>query len=199
MAIIVNKEEKRKNIALSCKSLLLEHGIHDLTIAQMAKTAGIGKGTFYEYFQNKEDIVFEIITLFISEYEEEFYKIVAKSDSTKEKIYHFLNLLYVNEETKKHLSLYREFIAISLMDGTKEMEEFSKECQKKSTEKLKMVFDEAIQNNEIVPQARDLIPALHLFSKGLVIDTHILHTDAQKEISRFIETLFTLIEIKERK
>ena len=199
MAIIVNKEEKRKNIALSCKSLLLEHGINDLTIAQIAKTAGIGKGTVYEYFQNKEDIVFEIITLFISEYEEEFYKKVAHSGSTKEKIYHFLNLLYLNEETKKHLSLYREFIAISLMDGTEEMEQFSRTCHEKSTEKLEMVIEEAIEKNEIVPEARDLIPALHLFSKGLVIDTHMLHTDAKSEIERFVETLFTLIEIKEEK
>jgi AcrR family transcriptional regulator len=199
MSIIVNKEEKRRNIALSCRSLLLEHGINDLTISQIAKTAGIGKGTVYEYFQNKEDIVFEIITLFISEYEEEFYKKISQSDSTKEKIYHFLSLLYLNEETKKHLSLYREFIAISLMDGTEEMEQFSQACHKNSTEKLTMVIEEAIEKGEIVPEARDLIPALHLFSKGLVIDTHILHTDAHSEISRFVETLFTLIEIKEEK
>ncbi|MDD3494470.1 MAG: TetR/AcrR family transcriptional regulator [Dysgonamonadaceae bacterium] len=198
MAIIVNKEEKRKNIALSCRSLLLEHGIHDLTIAQIAKTAGIGKGTIYEYFQNKEDIVFEIITLFISEYEEKFYQKVAHSGSTKEKIYHFLNLLYLNEETKKHLTLYREFIAISLMDGTEEMEQFSQACHETSMEKLTMVIDEAIENREIVPEARELIPALHLFSKGLVIDTHMLHTDAKSEVERFVETLFTLIEIKEK-
>ncbi len=62
MAIIVNKEEKRRNIALACRELLLKHGINSLTIAQIAKTAGVGKGTMYEYFENKEDIVFEIIT-----------------------------------------------------------------------------------------------------------------------------------------
>lgn len=199
MAIIVNKEEKRKNIALSCRSLLLEHGINDLTIAQIAKTAGIGKGTVYEYFQNKEDIVFEIITLFIAEHEEEFYQKVKQATSTKEKIYHFLNLLYVKDKTKKHLSLYREFIAISLIDGTEEMEKFNQACQNKFSAILETIFDEAIQNNEVVPAARDLIPALHLFSKGLVIDTHMLHKDAQKEISHFLETLFTLIEIKEQK
>lgn len=197
MAIIVNKEEKRRDIALSCRTLLLEHGINNLTIAEIAKTAGIGKGTVYEYFHNKEDIVFEIITLFISEYEEKFYKKVAQSASTKEKIYHFLNLLYLNEETKKHLSLYREFIAISLMDGTEEMEQFSQACHNKSMEKLTMVIDEAIENHEIVPEARELIPALHLFAKGLVIDTYMLHTDAKSEIERFVETLFTLIEVKE--
>ncbi|MBD3789395.1 MAG: TetR/AcrR family transcriptional regulator [Campylobacterales bacterium] len=199
MAIIVNKEEKRKNIALSCKSLLLEHGINNLTISQIAKTAGIGKGTVYEYFQNKEDIVFEIITLFIAEHEEDFDKQVKQAHSTKEKIYHFLNLLYANEETKKHLSLYREFIAISLMDGTSEMRKFSQNCQNRFTGILEKIIEEAIANHEILPVAREMIPTLHLFSKGLVIDTQMLQMDAQAEIERFVETLFTLIEIKEKK
>ncbi|MFT7823808.1 MAG: TetR/AcrR family transcriptional regulator [Sulfurimonas sp.] len=166
MAIIVNKEEKRRNIALSCQSLLLEHGINRLTISQIAKVAGIGKGTVYEYFQNKEDIVFEIITLFIAEHEEEFYQKVTQADSTKEKIYHFLNLLYIDEETNKHLSLYREFIAISLMDATPEMKRFSQTCQNKFTEILETIFDEAINKKEIVPEARDLTLPFISFQRG---------------------------------
>jgi AcrR family transcriptional regulator len=197
MAIIVNKEEKRRNIALSCKSLLLEHGINDLTISQIAKTAGIGKGTVYEYFQNKEDIVFEIITLFITEHEEDFYESVKHATTTKEKIYHFLNLLYANEETQKHLSLYREFIAISLMDGTPQMQQFSQNCQNKFTGILEKIFEEAIAKDEVISTARDLIPALHCFSKGLVVDGKMLEVDPQIEIERFVEALFKLIEKKE--
>ena len=47
---IVNKDEKRRTIALSCVPLLEEVGIKKLTIAQVAKKAGIGKCTIYEYF-----------------------------------------------------------------------------------------------------------------------------------------------------
>lgn len=197
MAIIVNKEEKRRNIALSCKDLLLEHGIKNLTISQIAKTAGIGKGTVYEYFANKEDIVFEIITLFIGEHEQNFYKKMQEASSTKEKIYYFLILLYDNEDAKKHLSLYSEFIAVSLIDGTKEMREFSQSCEDRFTAILKSVFEEAIQKDEIVPQASGLIPALHLFSKGLVLNTQILHSNPHEQITQFVETLFALIEKKE--
>lgn len=198
MAIIVNKEEKRRNIALSCKSLLLENGINNLTISQIAKTAGIGKGTVYEYFQNKEDIVFEIITLFIAEHEQDFYEKVSQESSTKEKIYHFLNLLYANEEAQKHLSLYQEFIAISLIDGTSEMKQFSQNCQNKFTGILEKIIEEAIAKDDVLPTARELIPSLHLFSKGLVVDMHMLELDPQIEIKRFVDALFTLIEIKEK-
>ena len=56
MAIIVDKEKKRSDIACSCMEILLQYGIKNLTISQIAKTAGVGKGTIYEYFENKEDI-----------------------------------------------------------------------------------------------------------------------------------------------
>ena len=60
MPKIVDKEQKRREIALSCSNLIHEIGIRKLTVAQVAKTAGIGKGTIYEYFENKDDIVLKL-------------------------------------------------------------------------------------------------------------------------------------------
>ncbi len=53
---VVDKEQRRKEIALSCLDLIHDVGIKKLTVSQVAQTAGIGKGTIYEYFENKEDI-----------------------------------------------------------------------------------------------------------------------------------------------
>lgn len=54
MAIIVDKDKKRRDIAIACTELLLEKGLKNLTVAEIAKTAGIGKGTVYEYFSKKK-------------------------------------------------------------------------------------------------------------------------------------------------
>ena len=70
MAIIVDKIQKRKDIALSCKELFFQNGINDLTVSQVAKTAGVGKGTIYDYFKNKEEIVFEIVNILMQEHNE---------------------------------------------------------------------------------------------------------------------------------
>jgi len=75
MAIIVDKEKKRSDIACSCMNILLQYGIGNITISQIAKTAGVGKGTIYEYFENKKDIVFEIITMFIRQ---QYQRLVKK-------------------------------------------------------------------------------------------------------------------------
>lgn len=86
MAPNVDKVQKRKDIALSCKKLFLNHHLSDVTVSQIALIAGVGKGTIYEYFTNKEDIVFEIITILMEEGNMRKHEKLSKIDSTKEKI-----------------------------------------------------------------------------------------------------------------
>ncbi len=73
-------------MALSCFDLIHDCGIKKLTVAEVARTANIGKGTVYEYFDNKEDIIFEIINIHIEEHHKEFQSEVVKLETTKEKI-----------------------------------------------------------------------------------------------------------------
>ena len=195
MAIIVNKEEKRRAIALASSELLLEHGIGDLTIAQIAETAGVGKGTIYEYFENKEDIVFEIITTFMMEYEVKLFEIIGETRATKEKVYHFLSLIFDDENTKQ-LNLYREFLAISLSSGTEEMAAFSAGCRMRFASILDQIIGEAVARGEIRAETSKLISMILIFEKGIVVDSKLSGFDTKKEIRVFLDTLFELIEIK---
>lgn len=199
MAIIVNKEEKRRAIALSCTELLLEYGIGNLTISEIAKTAGVGKGTIYEYFENKEDIVFEIIGIFMAKYEEMLLQIVGRAESTREKLFHFLFMIFEEVHYHKQLNIYREFLAISLANGTQQMVAFSVGCRERFAMILRQIVEEGIANGEIREETREMIPALILFGKGLVVDTKVTGIDAKTEIIRFLDALFGLIEIKGEK
>ena len=199
MAIIVNKEEKRRNIALSCRELLLEHGIENLTISQIAKTAGVGKGTIYEYFNNKEEIVFEIMTVFIAEYEKNLSEIVSEETSVKKKLFHFLYLGLEDEESARQLTLYREFLAISMTSGTDEMIDFNKECRKKFSDILGQILNDGIEKGELPPQTEVLTSAILAFALGLIVEVHTAALDPKEEIVRFLDTVFILIEIKEEK
>jgi len=64
---IVDKEQKRLEIASKSKELLIEKGIAKLTVSEVAKNAGIGKGTIYQYFSSKDDIVFAVIDAYIED------------------------------------------------------------------------------------------------------------------------------------
>ena len=196
MAIIVNKEEKRNAIACSCKEILLQHGINNLTISQIAKTAGVGKGTVYEYFENKEDIVFEIITVFIAEYEQVLQALVLEDISTKEKVFHFLCQIHDDEEGTRQLKIYREFLAISLANGTEGMIAFNTKCRMQFTVILENILQEGIEKKEIKAEAMDFVSALLVYKLGLVIEAHTADLDVKKDAEAYLNALFVLIEIK---
>lgn len=189
MAIIVNKEEKRRNIALSCRELLLENGINSLTISQIAQTAGVGKGTIYEYFENKEDIVFEIITTFIADHEKKLLALVSEPITTKEKLFHFFYFLFEDELARKHLKVYKEFLAISLSSEPEEMLVFSEECRNKFT----MILNQIIEAGRISGEIEKSIPistsSLALFTTGLVVDSRLSSCDIKKEIQLFLDMI----------
>ena len=199
MAIIVNKEEKRRNIACSCKEILLEHGIKNLTISQIAKTAGVGKGTIYEYFENKEDIVFEIITAFIAEHEKKLYEITDQNISIKDKLFHFFYMIHGDENSHKQLNIYREFLAIAMTNGTEEMVDFNIKCREKFTDILAQIVKEGIGKGEIRTEAQELVSALLTFKLGLVIEMSTAGLDPKDEISRFLNAFFKVIEIKDKR
>ncbi|SFV64042.1 transcriptional regulator, TetR family [hydrothermal vent metagenome] len=192
MAIVVDKDEKRRNIALSCKELLLERGIGELTIAQLAKRAGVGKGTIYEYFENKEDIVFEIITIFMSEYEVKLLDTIESSTSSRDKIYHFFALIFEDDRYIKQMSIYQEFLAISLVSGTDKMVEFSISCKSKFATILDGIINDGISRGELSPKLLEFIPSLLIFEKGLIVDSKASSVDSLAEIDRFVDMLFLI-------
>lgn len=189
MAIIINKEEKRRNIALSCRELLLEHGINKLTISQIAKTAGIGKGTIYEYFDNKEDIVFEIITTFIAEHEKKLLALLDVASTTKEKLFHFFYLLFEDESNRKHLMIYKEFLAISLVNETEKMLVFSEQCRDKFIIILNQILEEGRKSGEVDKGILISASSLVLFTTGLVVDSRLSNFSVKKEIDMFLDML----------
>jgi TetR/AcrR family fatty acid metabolism transcriptional regulator len=56
-----NREaERKKRILTSATKIIGEKGFQNATIAEIAKEAGIGDATIYEYFKNKEDLLLAI-------------------------------------------------------------------------------------------------------------------------------------------
>jgi len=54
------ESEKRRRIITSAIKIIGEKGFQNATIAEIARDAGIGDATIYEYFKNKEDMLLKI-------------------------------------------------------------------------------------------------------------------------------------------
>lgn len=65
--IDIKKRKKKENLLNSAYSLFTTIGFHKTTILSIALKAGVGKGTFYLYFKDKDEIMNELIIIKSSE------------------------------------------------------------------------------------------------------------------------------------
>jgi AcrR family transcriptional regulator len=197
LAIIVDKEKKRRLIALSCKELLLDHGIKNITVAQIARAANIGKGTIYEYFANKDEIVFEIITLFVENIQRDL--LVAINDNSltcRSKLEYFISLVFSSKYNKEFF-IYQEFLSIALCSATSDMIAFRNNCQAGFEDILEVIITQGINQDELDKDAKLLIPIIRYFHTGLIVDVAVANVDTQIEIDKFINFIFNDIKFRD--
>lgn len=98
---MAEKFQKRTDILASARALFKENGFHNTKMEDIAQKAGVGKGTLYEYFKNKQEIFdetcIEYVELILLRVEE----ICSMNISFNEK----LQILF----KKKKSSLYEDF------------------------------------------------------------------------------------------
>ncbi len=194
MAKIVNKEEKRKQIALACKDLFLEKGLN-VSVSELAKVANIGKGTIYQYFTNKEDIIFEIVNILLITHNEKKLKEINSVNNTKDKIKMFFKFYYDEEEIELR-RLYKKFISISLTNSSKEMIEFNTKCENEYFEWFENILKEGIENNEIKKEALNLSRGLFAMGLGCFIVSEVTHSidNLEQELNSTIDYIWDLIK-----
>lgn len=56
-----NKKKKRHALLSQAFSLFMNKGISNTTISDITQSAGVGKGTFYFYFKDKDDLIEKLI------------------------------------------------------------------------------------------------------------------------------------------
>ena len=65
--IKIDKDAKREAILKAAQKVFSRKGFNNARIDDVAREAGIGKGTVYEYFASKDDLFFGAFTMFFSQ------------------------------------------------------------------------------------------------------------------------------------
>lgn len=88
-------EDTKRNIFETAVRLIKEKGYGNITISEICKTAGVAKGSFYVYYNSKEDIVRESYYADLGEYIHRNYDAYLAAHPNaphNERIIHFMNL-----------------------------------------------------------------------------------------------------------
>ncbi len=56
----MSKQDKRDEIVRAALEIIAEHGFHGAPMALIAERAGVGAGTIYRYFENKDVLITEL-------------------------------------------------------------------------------------------------------------------------------------------
>ncbi|MDX1809518.1 MAG: TetR/AcrR family transcriptional regulator [Sulfurospirillaceae bacterium] len=173
MARIIDKEEKRCDIALASIDLFCEKGIQQTSIDEIAKSAGVAKGTIYLYFKNKDEIVFSIWEYLAQKHINAFNSIVKPSMNAREKILLFYNFEEFDESTveaEKILNLYQHFISSMLIDTTGIYAEYSQSFFQRDFDFISACLQEGVDSGEFKEMDITLLTnTLVMIIKGTLI------------------------------
>jgi AcrR family transcriptional regulator len=88
---IVDRKEKKNLIIRSAIRVFSKMGFARSKMMQIAEAAGIGKGTIYEYFKSKEDLIAAVFSTFIQEIEIKISKKISRHEDPVDKLRTYFN------------------------------------------------------------------------------------------------------------
>ncbi|GGN54176.1 TetR/AcrR family transcriptional regulator [Oceanobacillus indicireducens] len=80
------KQIKMNNIIEAALSLFLEHGISKISVAGIAKEAGVSQVTIYNYFESKDNLIQEVFRYYIHQIWEEYVVLLNRDIPFPEKV-----------------------------------------------------------------------------------------------------------------
>lgn len=117
MPKIIDKQEKMKTISDAALRVFRELGYPNTRMADIAKSAGIGKGTLYEYFRDKADILRFAFDEYFRIFIEGVFEAMKDKTSPSEKLISLIDFaLQHAAEWEDHCAIYVDYFGVARTD-----------------------------------------------------------------------------------
>ncbi len=161
MPKIVDREKTKKRITHEAVNLFIKRGYTSFTIDELASECDISKGSVYNYFESKDDIIYSVIEYEQESYDKEILYKIDKSKTLEDKIMALFSLCILDDNmTKIRRGIYNQFVRTTIRTQNKEMIRMLKNIQIKYQRWLNNILTDEKNKGNITQNA-------HLFSKGL--------------------------------
>ncbi len=119
--------EKRPLILQAATDVFAEQGFASVTVAAIAERAGIGKGTVYEYFSSKDELLFAVFEWMNEGIFERIHTLLDDGDTTHDRLHKLLELgARITREQRDMQAVVLDFWSASR--GTKVEERYNQAC-----------------------------------------------------------------------
>ncbi len=148
------KEKTREQDILEAATRIFdEKGFHGASIGEIAEEAGIGKGTTYEYFRNKDELFIRVLEYNIERYLKELRKHIQGKSGFYKKLEAFIDLhdsiIRQKLRTAETMLLMHLGMASLNPETMETVKLLSWELRKSIIFELNDIWEEGIQENQI--------------------------------------------------
>jgi TetR/AcrR family fatty acid metabolism transcriptional regulator len=192
--------EKRPLILKAATEVFAEQGFAAVRVADIADRAGIGKGTVYEYFSSKDELLFAVFEWMNEGIAERLRELLNEGGTTRERLHRMLDLgAQVTREQVEMQAVVLDFWSASR--GTKSEARYNKACLETFRAYRRLVADvirEGQNNGELRPEvdaealATMIVAAMDGLGVQIFFDREI---DPTKTVNGFGDVLLAGLEV----
>jgi len=177
-----SSEARKKQILDAAFACFMRRGFHKTTIDDIARKAGLAKGTVYWHFKDKQDVFISFYMAWAQGYFEDFAKILNSSRSARGKIYELGAYMLKRAEDQPETNRAIHDLWLQAFDHPKTYTLFMR-LYRQTIDQLESLVREGINKKELRP---DINPRLAAFMVATVMDNldHI-HMMGFEEIDPF--------------
>ena len=89
---VTSRGDKRPRLVTAASAVFAEKGYASTRVADIAERAGVGKGTVYEYFSSKEELLFAVFESINADISSRMNDALAAGGSSEEQLHNLLRL-----------------------------------------------------------------------------------------------------------
>ncbi|MBU3014944.1 TetR/AcrR family transcriptional regulator [Poseidonibacter lekithochrous] len=192
------KDKRRKEIIEISSNLFYKKGIANTTISEITITANIGKGTFYEYFKNKEEVIDEYIKVYFENMHLLIFENIENLETNKEKILFIVKSLFMSKSVdEKFTYIFIEFLRMTFNNNKEESRKLY-EFNQQNIDLINKYLQKGIEEKEFIP-CNTLNIAFEIISSilgNIVLSLSYEFKECDKSTKYNVKTILDSIEYK---
>ncbi len=193
---IVDREQKRLEVITLAYDFLTKHGLKNFSMDTLIKYLNMGKGTFYHYFDSKEDLINSMLHALMQDYMLACDRRFKSANTLLAKLETLFEVYLIDSKSNRDfLNLYNEYLLLYNHGENSVASAINSNYHIYITTVLKNAFNQAIKAGDVNKEAIPLVHTIPATVDGLLLYSFILDDfDLNYEVRTYLENFLHLIQ-----
>lgn len=184
-------EEKRRKIVNAAIEEFAEYGLENASTNRIVANSGIAKGSFYQYFEDKQDVFMYLLKV-IEQEKKDFFVDKHPPSGNMDTFQYFRWMIKTGMEFNSAYPLLTQAVSrVMFVEGMYYGQTFA-DIRGRTSQALKATIEQAIKNGEVDPSVDVDLAVMIMETWSNAISTYIINEGMkQKDIMKWVRSAET--------